>query len=71
MVLRTAYENNVQVLATTHGWDCVVGFSQAAAEIDDVDGTLVRVYRKNGRVQAVEYSERELQIAAEQGIEVR
>lgn len=70
-VLRTAHENNVQVLATTHGWDCVVGFAQAAAEMDDVDGALVRIYRKNGRVQAVEYSEDELEVAARQGIEVR
>jgi len=70
-VLRTAHENNVQGLATTHGWDCVVGFAQAAAEMDDVDGALVRVHRKNGRVQAVEYSEDELVVAARQGIEVR
>ncbi len=71
MVLRTAYENNVQVFATTHGWDCVTGFAKAAVDVAEVDGALVRMYRKNGQVQAVEYSERELNIAAEQGIEVR
>ena len=71
MVLRTAYENNVQVFATTHGWDCVTGFAQAAVHVAEVDGALVRMYRKNGQVHAVEYSERELNIAAEQGIEVR
>ena len=32
MVIKTAHENNVQVLATTHGWDCVAGFAQAATD---------------------------------------
>ena len=30
MVLLTAEANNVQVFATTHSWDCVAGFAQAA-----------------------------------------
>ena len=71
MVLRTAHENNVQVLATTHGWDCVVGFAQAATDLDEVDGALIRIERGADRLHAIEYSERDLKIAAEQGIEVR
>ena len=71
MVLKTAHENNVQVLATTHGWDCVAAFAQAAADFDEVDGALVRDVQEKRAVHAVEYSERELNIAAEQGIEVR
>ena len=71
MVLRTAQENNVQVLATTHSWDCVRGFAQAAAEIEDAEGVLVRLDRDDAGLRAVEYSEEDLTIAAEQGIEVR
>ena len=71
MVLQTAHENNVQVLATTHSWDCVAGFAQAATELEDVEGVLVRLSRSNGDLRAVEYPEEELAIAAEQGIEVR
>ena len=71
MVLRTAHENNVQVLATTHSWDCVAGFAQAASDLDETEGALVRLYRKNDQVRAIEYSERKLKIAADQGIEVR
>ena len=71
MVLRTAYENNVQVFATTHGWDCVVGFAQAATDADDVDVALVRLARDGDAVRAVEYSERNLKAAARSGIEVR
>ena len=71
MVLQTAHENNVQVLATTHSWDCVTGFAQAATELEDIEGVLVRLSRSNGELRAIEYPEEELAIAAEQGIEVR
>ena len=71
MVLRTAHENNVQVLATTHSSDCIKGFAQAAKEFDDAEGVLVRLSRQYGDLRAVEYPEEELAIAAEQGIEVR
>ena len=71
VILKTAHENNVQVLATTHGWDCIRGFAQAAMENNAAEGILVRLERKGGRVRAVEYSEDELETVAEQGIEVR
>ena len=71
MVMKTADANNVQVLATTHGWDCIRGFAQAAMDIDDVDGTLVRLEKENDAMRAIEYTESELATAAEQGIEVR
>ncbi len=71
MVLRTAHENNVQVFATTHGWDCVAGFAQAATDIDEVEGVLIRLEEDGSRIRAVEYSEDDLKTAAEQGIEVR
>ena len=71
MVLQTAYENSVQVFATTHGWNCVAGFAQAATEVDEVDGTLVRIERRRDKVRAVTYTEDELEVAARQGIEVR
>ena len=71
MVLLTAHENNVQVFATTHSWDCAAGFAQAAVGVEGVEGALVRLDSDGEHVRAVEYSERELQVAAEQGIEVR
>ncbi len=71
MVLKTAHENNVQVLATTHGWDCVVGFARAATDLDEVEGTLVRLEQDGEKIRAIEYSEDDLNIAAKQGIEVR
>ena len=71
MVLKTAHENNVQVLATTHSWDCVAGYAMAATEIEEVDGALVRIERRPGGIRAVEYPEDDLDVIARQGIEVR
>ena len=71
MILQTAHEGNVQVVATTHSWDCVRGFAQAATEFKDAEGVLVRLERDDDGMRAIEYSEEELKVAAEQGIEVR
>ena len=71
MVLQTAHRNNVQVIATTHSWDCVKGFAEASSELEDVEGALVRLERHEDRLRAVEYSERNLKAAAKYGIEVR
>ena len=71
MILRTAQANDVQVLATTHSWDCVRGFAYAAAEFEDDAGLLVRLDRDDRGLRAVEYSREGLLTAAEQGIEVR
>ena len=71
MVLRTAQANNVQVLATTHSFDCVRGFAAASDEAEEIECALVRVVRRNGETWAVEYSEENLSVAAEQDIEVR
>ena len=71
MILQIAREGNVQVVATTHSWDCVKGFAQAATELEDAEGVLVRLERGDDGMRAIEYSEEELRIAAEQGIEVR
>ena len=57
MVLKTADENNVQVFATTHSYDCVRGFAQAATECEGIEGALVRLERKDNEMWAVEYSE--------------
>lgn len=71
MVLQTARENNVQVFATTHSWDFVRGFAQAAVENEDVEGVLVRLEKGDDGLRAVRYSEDDLKIAADQRIEVR
>ena len=71
LVLRAAQEHNVQVVATTHSWDCIAGFSAAASANETAEGIAVRLERSDDGLRAVEYSERELEIASAQRIEVR
>ncbi len=71
MVLEIAHKKNIQVFATTHSWDCVVGFAQASKARKDVDGRLVRLESEDDGVRAVEYPEDQLHTATEQHIEVR
>ncbi len=70
MVFGAAEAANVQVIAATHSWDCVVGFA-AAAEESPADGWLYRIERFEGGVEAVGYSESNLTVAARQRTEVR
>ena len=71
MILKAAHQNNVQVLATTHSWDCVARYAMAAIQIEEVDGALVRLDRYDDYTRAVEYTEDDLRVAAKHGIEVR
>ncbi len=73
MVLLGAQDNNVQVIATTHSYDCVRGFAQAMTECEGIEGALVRIEREDGHLRAVEYSERNLKAIAKQPtpVEVR
>ena len=71
MVLQTAKRNNVQVIATTHSWDCVTGFAQAANELEDAEGLLVRIQRVPIGLRAITYDESRLENIAKHGIEVR
>ena len=50
MILETVTPNNVQVLATTHSWDCVRGFAQAANDLDDIEGAVVRIEKMNHEI---------------------
>lgn len=70
MVFRAAEQANVQVIAATHSWDCVTGFAAAAVESDS-DGVLYRLEEVDGELHAVHYPEEELEVAAQQRIEVR
>ena len=70
LLFSAAADANVQVIATTHSWDCVTGFAAAALE-SDAEGVLYRLESCASALDAVEYSETNLKVAAEQRIEVR
>ena len=72
LVLETSSKQNAQVFATTHSWDCVKAFQQALDEYNDPEiGRLIRIEKSATRIKTVPYSANELDIAVEQGIEVR
>jgi AAA domain, putative AbiEii toxin, Type IV TA system/AAA ATPase domain len=62
---------DVQVFATTHSWDCLVGFQNAANRSPE-RGVLYRLDRApDGRIDAVHFSEEEVAVAAKQQIDIR
>ena len=72
MVIETAIKNNIQVLATTHSFGCIAGFSRAASSIPGEHGMLIRLDRdEDGKLNLAEYTEDLLQITEEMEIEVR
>ncbi len=70
-VLQMADENSVQVIATTHSFDCVKGFARAAVDFPKIEGVLVRMESFERKNYVISYSESELEVVSDQGIEVR
>jgi predicted ATPase len=72
LVMATAKRLNVQVVATTHNRDCyesLAAIARADIDVEDSDISIQRL--EKGRRKAVAFSEREIVIAAQRGIEVR
>ena len=72
-VFKLAHEWNVQVFATTHSWDCVSAFQEAATENEDEGARLIRLQRERHgtAIEAESYNEKAMAAVVEQGIEVR
>jgi AAA domain, putative AbiEii toxin, Type IV TA system/AAA ATPase domain len=71
LVFEVARRLNVQVFATTHSWDCIAAFQQAAQEYEQDEGILIRLIEKKGKIVADSFNENELEIATREEIEVR
>lgn len=69
-IFRVANTLNVQVFATSHSWDCVRAFQQAASESPQ-DGVLIRLSRVDDRIIPTLFTEKELEIVTRDLIEVR
>ena len=70
LIFEASKQMNVQVFATTHSYDCVRAFDEAARGSEE-EGVVIRLARKAGRIVEGEFDERELGIAVEGQIEVR
>lgn len=71
LIHRVSNELQIQVFATTHSSDCVSALASICREnvVADSDVTIQRVEARRG--EAVPYTEGEIRMAAEKGIEVR
>ena len=70
MIFRLARDLDVQVFATTHSWDAVATFADAAKESPE-DGALLRLIRRGDDIIPTVFTEHDLAIAAYERIEVR
>ena len=70
LIFQTASRLNVQVFATTHSYDCIKAFEQAASDHKE-EGVLIRLAKRNDEIVVAEFDEEELNIAVEAKIEVR
>jgi AAA domain, putative AbiEii toxin, Type IV TA system/AAA ATPase domain len=70
LVFEASKQMNVQVFATTHSYDCIKAFDEAARGSEE-EGVVIRLAQKAGRIVVGEFDERELGIAVEGQIEVR
>ncbi|MGI4790343.1 MAG: AAA family ATPase, partial [Janthinobacterium lividum] len=71
LIFEVAHRLNVQVFATSHSWDCIQAFQQAADDNKDEEGVLIRLENRKDGVGAVTFDERELAIVTREQIEVR
>ena len=71
LVIRVARESNVQVIATTHSWDCVRGFQQAATSEPEEAAVLYRLERDEHGSRVISYDDDRLARATKHRVEVR
>lgn len=71
LIFQVARRLNIQVFATTHSWDAVESFQQAAADNTDAEGMLIRLERSGDEIVSTLFDEARLAIVTRAQIEVR
>lgn len=71
LIFKTARDLNVQVFATTHSYDCIDAFAQAAIADEESDGNLIRLARNDDQIKAFIFDEKQLETITKEHIEVR
>ena len=69
-IFRIASRLDIQVVATSHSWDAIGAFQEAASETPE-EGVLIRLSRRGEEVIPTVFREDELEIATRDRIEVR
>jgi len=76
LLFELAQKLDIQIFATTHSWDCIESFANAAIDHKDVEGVLFRVGRSvresdRGQVIATVFDEQALYNITQADVEVR
>ena len=71
LILKTAKRLNVQVFATTHNSDCWKSLAEIANSESNVEDGITIQRIERGKPMSIIFNERQMEIAAERGIEVR
>jgi AAA15 family ATPase/GTPase len=71
LIWKTAERLNVQVFATTHNSDCWTSLASIASEEDTTSNGITIQRIEKGKQTSVVFTDREIVIAAQRGIEVR
>ncbi|MEQ8468143.1 AAA family ATPase [Coleofasciculus sp. E1-EBD-02] len=71
LIWKTAKDLNVQVFATTHNSDCWTSLASLASQEQDTEDKITIQRIEPGKETGVVFTEREMVIAAQRGIEVR
>jgi AAA15 family ATPase/GTPase len=71
LIFEVARRLNVQVFATTHSWDCLTAFQEAASENEDEEGLVIRLVNKNGRIRVTFFDEKGMKVIVREGMEIR
>jgi hypothetical protein len=71
LIFRVAKQSKIQVFATTHSWEAIEAFQQAAKEDNGEESMLIRLQNRKSRVIPTLFDEQALSIATREQIEVR
>lgn len=71
LIFQIAHALNIQVFATSHSWDCIDAFQEAAQADKAEQAVLIRLTAKKNEVTATLFNEQELTVATRNEIEVR
>lgn len=68
---RAARQFDVQIIATTHSWECLKAAQQAFTDADPYDFALHRLDRQGEIVRSVAYGKEQIEMALSSGLELR
>jgi len=70
VIFKLARQLDIQVMATSHSWDAIEAFQEAASESPE-EGVLIRLLHKDAQILPTIFREDELAIVTRERIEVR